>query len=65
VRIAADADEVDVGLAVDLAAAQEESIDPPLRSAVEQLDAAVGERVVPLAAEDRDTQPAARARARQ
>ena len=55
-RIAADADQVDVGLAVDLAAAEEEGVDPALRGAVEQLAAAVGERVVPLAAENRDPQ---------
>ena len=63
-RVAAAADEVDVGRAVDLAAAQEEGVDAPLRRAVEQLDVAVGERIVPLAAEDRHAQAAARAFAR-
>ena len=64
-RVAADADEVDVGLAVDLPAAQEEGVDPPLRGAIEQLDATVRERVVPLAAQDRDAQAPARTLARQ
>ena len=57
--------EVDVGRAVDLAAAQEEGVDAPLRRAVEQLDVAVGERIVPLAAEDRHAQAASRAFARE
>ena len=65
VGIAADAHEVDVGLPVDLAAAEEEGIDPALRGAVEQLAPAVGERVVALAAEDRDPHAAAGALARQ
>ena len=64
-RVAAHADEVDVGRAVDLAAAQEEGVDAPLRRAVEQLDVAVGERIVPLAAEDRHAHAATRAFARE
>ncbi len=56
-RIAANPHQVQVGLAVDLAAAQEEGVDPALGGAVEQLLAAIGENIVALAAQDRDAQP--------
>jgi len=46
VRIVAGADEIDVRLAVDLAAAQEECVDPALRGEVEEFDAAAGEEIV-------------------
>src|SRR5690606_2144467 len=39
-RVVAEADEVDVGCAVDLASRQEERIDTPLRGAIEQLEGA-------------------------
>src|SRR5262245_27008205 len=54
VRVVADADEVDVGLAVDLRARKEERVDPPLAGAVEELPPAVGEEALPPAAEQRD-----------
>ena len=50
-RVVADADEIDVGPAVDLRAAEEEGIDASLGGAVEQLSAAVGEEAVLAAAE--------------
>ena len=62
-RVAADADEVDVGRAVDLRAAEEEGVDPSLRGAVEQLPSAFGEEVVLRAAEQGHAHPPARARA--
>src|SRR5262245_6735249 len=43
---AADPHQVDISLAVDLAAAQEERVDAALRRQIEQLDTAVGEKVV-------------------
>ena len=46
------ADEIDIAFPVDLAAAQEEGVDAPLRGAVVELAAAVVERVVTAAAED-------------
>src|SRR5262245_2911271 len=64
-RIVADADEIDVGLAVDLPAAEEEGVDATLCRTVEELAPAVGEEVVVLAAQQRYAQPSARARPRQ
>ena len=54
--IIAPANEVDVPLTVDLSAAEKERIDASLRSAIEQFDASVGEEIMLLRAEDRDTQ---------
>src|SRR3546814_16747213 len=53
---AAGTDQVDIGMAVDLAAAKKESIEPSLPCKVEQLDAAVAEEIVPDAAEHVDPQ---------
>src|ERR1041385_1903418 len=53
----ADADEIDVAFAVDLAARQEEHVDAALAGAVEQFAAAVGEEGVFGAAEQRDVGP--------
>ncbi|MDE2396698.1 MAG: hypothetical protein KGM91_14780, partial [Burkholderiales bacterium] len=58
-RVGAGADEVDVGAAVDLAAAQEEGIDAAAAGEIEEFGAAVGPAVVAAAAQDRD--PHARA----
>ena len=55
-RIIAAADEVDVALAVDLTTPEKERVDAPLRGAIEKLDAAVGEEIVLLRAENRDAQ---------
>ncbi len=49
----AKADEVDIGFAVDLDAAQKEDVDAALPGAVEELAAAIGEGVVAAAVEDR------------
>jgi hypothetical protein len=57
--IAASADEVDVAFAVDLPAAEEEGVDAPLRSTIEELDATIGEEVVARRAEHRDAQRSA------
>ena len=46
VRVLAGADQVDVGLSVDLAAAEKERLDAALCRHVEQLDAAAGEAFV-------------------
>src|SRR5262252_5671110 len=54
VRIVADADEVDVALAVDLSAREEEHVDAALPGAVEQLAPAIGEEALPAAAQQRD-----------
>ena len=62
--VVADADEVDVAFAVDLAAGEEEHVDAALAGAVEQLAPAVGEEGVPPAAEQRHVGPAVAARAR-
>src|SRR5262245_1135131 len=58
-RVRAGADEVDVRLAVDLTAAEEERVDTTLRGAVEGLDAAVGEVGVLARAQDRQPHRAA------
>ena len=63
--VVADGDEVDVALAVDLAAGEEEHIDAALAGAVEQLAGAVGEEGVGAAAQQRDVGPPATALARQ
>ena len=65
VLVVADADEVDVALAVDLPAREEEHVDAALAGAVEQLAPAVGEEVLPAAAEQRHVRPAVAALARQ
>jgi len=57
-RVIADADQIDIALAVDLAAGQKEHIDPALPGAVEQFASAVGEEGVLPAAEERDVRPA-------
>src|SRR5947209_3157803 len=54
-RIVAAADEVDVALPVDLAAAEKERVDASLRGAIEKFDATIGEEVVLFRAEDRDS----------
>ena len=59
--VVADADQIDVAFAVDLAAGEEEHIDAALPGAVEQLASAVGEEHVPPAAEQRDVGLAAAA----
>src|SRR6516162_3221583 len=64
-RVVADADEVDVALAVDLSAREEERVDAALPGAVEQLAPAVGEEALPAAAQQRDLRPAVAALARQ
>ena len=51
--VVADADQIDVAFAVDLAAREEEHIDTALAGAVEQLAPAVGEEHVAAAAEQR------------
>jgi hypothetical protein len=50
-RIVAGAHQIDVGLAVDLPAAEEERVDPALRGQVEELDAAAREKIVFLRTE--------------
>src|SRR5262249_25505509 len=65
VRVVADADEVDVALAVDLSAREEEQVEATLAGAVEQLAPAVGEEALPAAAQQRDLRPAVAALARQ
>src|SRR5262249_8851879 len=65
VRVVADADEVDVALAVDLSAREEEHVDATLAGAVEQLAPAVGEEALPAAAQQRDLRPAGAALPRQ
>ena len=57
-RVVAGADKVDVGLSVDLRAAQEEHVDAALAGAVEHFAPAVGERVVGAAVDHGDQQPA-------
>jgi hypothetical protein len=64
-RVVADADEVDIALAVDLSAREEERVDAALPGAVEQLAPAVGEEALPAAAQQRDLRPAVAALARQ
>jgi hypothetical protein len=61
----ANGDEVDVALAVDLAAREEEHIEPALAGAVEQFTGAVCEEGVGAAAQQRDVGPPATALARQ
>ena len=61
--VVADADEVDVALAVDLAAGQKEHVDAALAGAVEQLARAVGEEGVRAALQQRDVGAPGRARA--
>src|SRR5690606_18230309 len=51
-RIIPRAHEIDVGLAVDLPAPQEEGADPTLADQIEDFHAAVGEAVVPTGSED-------------
>src|ERR1700730_9019278 len=64
VRVVADADEVDVALAVDLSAREEEHVDAALAGAIEQLASAVGEEALPATAQQRDLRPAVAALAR-
>ncbi len=64
-RGVADADEIDVGRAVDLSARQEEHVDAALARAIEQLAPAIGEEVLPPAAEQRHVGTPAAALARQ
>ena len=64
-RVVADADEVDVALAVDLSAREEEHVDAALAGAVEQLAPAIGEEALPAAAQQRDLRLAVAACARQ
>src|SRR5262249_26855666 len=64
-RIVADADQVDVGLAVDLPTREEEHVDAALAGAVEQLAPAVGEKALRAAAEQRDVRPSVATLARQ
>src|SRR5919201_2492224 len=64
-RVLADADEVDVGRAVDLSAREKEGIDATLPGAVEQLAPAVGEEALPAAAQQRHVGPAVSALTRQ
>src|SRR5690606_9569624 len=52
-RVVADRDEVDVRLAVDLPAREEEDVDPALAGAVEELAPAVGEEIVRGARQER------------
>src|SRR5215213_10227543 len=59
--VVADADEVDVALAVDLAAGEEEHVDTALSGAVEQLAPAIGKEHVVAAAEQRHVRPPATA----
>jgi hypothetical protein len=61
----ADAHEVDIALAVDLATGQEEHVDAALPGAVEQLAPAIGEEVVLAALQQRDVGHAATALARE
>lgn len=61
--VVADADEVDVTLAVDLATGQEEHIHAALTGAVEQFHAARGEEIVLAALKKRDIRQAVAARA--
>ena len=64
-RVVADAHKIDIGLAVDLGAGQKERVDPSLAGAIEQFAPAVGEEVLPPAAQQRDIGPPAAALARQ
>src|SRR4029453_4439316 len=64
-RVVADADEVDVGLAGDLRTGEKERVDPSLAGAVEQLAPAVGEEALTPAAQQRDLRPPVAAFARQ
>src|SRR6516164_2646475 len=63
VLVVADADEVDVALAVNLSAREKEHVDAALAGAVEQLAPAVGEKALPAAAQQRDLRLAVAARA--
>src|SRR6516164_4677736 len=54
VRIVTGRHEVDVALAVDLSAGEEEHVDPTLPGAVEKFARAVGEEVVLAALQERD-----------
>ena len=63
--VRAGADQIDVGAAVDLHAAQEEGVDTALSGAVEELPPAVGHVAPGLAAEQADLRPAATAFARE
>src|SRR5450759_918378 len=53
-RIIAGPYQIDIGLAVDLAAAQKKRVDAALGGAIEQLDRAVGEKIVLARAEHND-----------
>src|SRR4051794_17883702 len=55
-RIVAAADEIDIALSIDLAAAEKERVDTPLRGAIEKLDAAIGEEIMLLRPEDGNAQ---------
>src|SRR6185437_7889201 len=63
--VLADAHQVDVAFAVDLAARQEEHVDAPLARTIEQLAPTVGEEVVLPALQQRHIGPPAAARATQ
>src|SRR5215470_14993064 len=52
--VIADADQIDIAFAVDLAAGEKEHVDAPLAGAVEQFARAVGEEGVRAAAEQRN-----------
>ena len=58
-------DEIDVALAVDFAAGQEEHVDAALAGAVEQFAPAIGEEIVLAALQQRDIGHAAAARSGQ
>jgi hypothetical protein len=51
-RILAHADHVEIGVTVDLAAAQKEDVDAPLADAVVKLASALGERVADIVSKD-------------
>src|ERR1700728_2565985 len=63
--VVADADQIDVAFAVDLATGEKELVDAALAGAVEQFARAVGEKSMGAAAEQRDVRLAAAALARQ
>ncbi len=54
IRIVPDADEIEVGLAINLTAAQHKRIDAPLMRAIEKLAAPVGEEIILLTTKNAD-----------
>ena len=64
-RVLADLDQIDVALAVDLSAGEEEHVDAALAGAVEQFARAVGPESVLAAAQQRHVRPPVSAFARQ